>query len=71
MLTQRKLHAALASLPSVAIEGARIHGGRFTPRGSFDTLYLASDLATLGLMMEGRAEDVADLVEGTLAGVIG
>lgn len=29
--------------------GARIHGGRFTPKGSFDTLYLASDLATLGL----------------------
>jgi len=80
MLTQRKLHAALASLPSVAIDGpwvraidarllqgappgereglppqplwgggARLHGGRFTPRGGFDTLYLASDLATLGL----------------------
>jgi RES domain-containing protein len=29
--------------------GARLHGGRFTPRGSFDTLYVASDLATLGL----------------------
>jgi hypothetical protein len=27
----------------------RFHGGRFTPKGSFDTLYLASDLATLGL----------------------
>ena len=80
MLTQGKLHAALASLPSVAIDGpwvraidarllqgappgeregtrpqplwgggARLHGGRFTPRGSFDTVYLASDLATLGL----------------------
>lgn len=29
--------------------GARLHGGRFTPKGSFDTLYLASDLVTAGL----------------------
>lgn len=29
--------------------GARLFGGRFTPKGSFDTLYLASDLVTLGL----------------------
>jgi hypothetical protein len=27
--------------------------------------------APIGLVMEGRAEVVADLVEGTLAGVIG
>lgn len=26
--------------------GSRLHGGRFTPRGSFDTIYLASDLET-------------------------
>lgn len=29
--------------------GARMHGGRFTPKGSFDTLYLTSDLLTAGL----------------------
>jgi hypothetical protein len=29
--------------------GARLYGGRFSPKGSFDTLYLASDLVTLGL----------------------
>jgi RES domain-containing protein len=29
--------------------GARKHGGRFTPKESFDTLYLASALATLGM----------------------
>jgi len=28
--------------------GARVHGARYTPKGSFDTLYLASDLETLG-----------------------
>jgi RES domain-containing protein len=28
--------------------GARIHGARYTPKGSFDSLYLASDLETLG-----------------------
>lgn len=28
--------------------GARRHGARYTPKGSFDTLYLASDLETLG-----------------------
>jgi RES domain-containing protein len=28
--------------------GARLHGARYTPKGSFDTLYLASDLETLG-----------------------
>lgn len=26
-----------------------MHGGRFTPKGSFDTLYLTSDLVTAGL----------------------
>jgi RES domain-containing protein len=29
--------------------GARMYGGRFTPKGSFDTLYLSSDLITVGL----------------------
>lgn len=28
--------------------GARLRGARYTPKGSFDTLYLASDLETLG-----------------------
>jgi RES domain-containing protein len=28
--------------------GARKHGARFTPKGGFETLYLASDLVTVG-----------------------
>jgi RES domain-containing protein len=31
--------------------GAKLKGGRFTPKGSFETLYLASDLLTLGIEM--------------------
>jgi RES domain-containing protein len=32
--------------------GAKLKGGRFTPKGSFETLYLASDLLTLGMEMD-------------------
>jgi RES domain-containing protein len=41
--------------------GARLRGGRITPKGSFDTLYLASDLVTVGMELDrvfagGRAK---------------
>jgi RES domain-containing protein len=60
--------------------GARLFGARFTPKGGFDTLYLASDLVTvareIGAMFpSGEVAPTKDPftvvhVTGTLAGVL-